>query len=165
MAGLFRHNSPTRIYPLEYFHLKLLYHPRAFPNSSMRLFSRQSCQLCATPQTAAHQALGSSAHGFFQARIQEWVAISCCRGSSWPRDQTHISCTAGRFFTAEPPKKLKGKFTLTSNCSPLLCHVGKSSNPLISFEPVFLSFYNLYEKCSLCYSSINIVHSKSTDNF
>ena len=103
MAGLFRHNSPTRIYPLEYFHLKLLYHPRAFPNSSMRLFSRQSCQLCATPQTAAHQALGSSAHGFFQARIQEWVAISCCRGSSWPRDQTHISCTAGRFFTTEPP--------------------------------------------------------------
>ena len=35
---------------------------------------------------------GSSVHGSFQARIQEWVAISSSRGSSWPRDQTHISC-------------------------------------------------------------------------
>ena len=36
--------------------------------------------------------LGSSVHGIFQARILEWVAISFSRGSSWPRDQTHISC-------------------------------------------------------------------------
>ena len=28
--------------------------------------------------------------GFFQARMLEWVAISSCRGSSWPRDQTHV---------------------------------------------------------------------------
>ena len=27
------------------------------------------------------------------------VAISPSRGSSWPRDWTHISCIAGRFFT------------------------------------------------------------------
>jgi len=33
------------------------------------------------------------AHGISQARILEWVAISFSRGSSWPRDQTHISCT------------------------------------------------------------------------
>ena len=31
-------------------------------------------------------------HGVFQARILEWVAISSSRGSSWPRDQTDISC-------------------------------------------------------------------------
>ena len=31
-----------------------------------------------------------------------WVAISFSRGSSWSRDWTCISCTAGRFFTAEP---------------------------------------------------------------
>ena len=36
---------------------------------------------------------GSSVDGIFQARILEWVAISFSRGSSWPRDQTHISCT------------------------------------------------------------------------
>ena len=42
---------------------------------------------------------GFSVHGIFQARILEWVAISFSRGSSWPRDQTHIFCIAGRFFT------------------------------------------------------------------
>ena len=35
---------------------------------------------------------GSSVHEIFQARILEWVAISYSRGSSWPKDQTHISC-------------------------------------------------------------------------
>ena len=35
---------------------------------------------------------GSSVHGISQARILEWVAISFSRGSSWPRDWTHISC-------------------------------------------------------------------------
>ena len=42
---------------------------------------------------------GSSVHEIFQARIQEWVAISFSRGSSQPRDRTWVSCTAGRFFT------------------------------------------------------------------
>ena len=39
---------------------------------------------------------GSSVHGIFQARILEWVATSCSRGSSWPRKWTpisFISCT------------------------------------------------------------------------
>ena len=30
--------------------------------------------------------------GFFQARIMEWVASPSSRGSSWPRDWTHVSC-------------------------------------------------------------------------
>ena len=34
---------------------------------------------------------GSSVHGLLQARILEWFAISFSRGSSQPRDQTHIS--------------------------------------------------------------------------
>ena len=37
------------------------------------------------------------AHGISQARILEWVAISFSRGSSWPRDQTCVSCT-GRWI-------------------------------------------------------------------
>ena len=48
---------------------------------------------------------GSSVHGIFQARILEWVAMPFSRGSSWPMDWTRVSCTAGRFFTAEPPGK------------------------------------------------------------
>ena len=34
---------------------------------------------------------GSSVHGILQARILEWVAMPSSRGSSRPRDQTHIS--------------------------------------------------------------------------
>ena len=37
---------------------------------------------------------GSSAHGIFQPRILEWVAISSSRGSSRPRDQTCSSCSS-----------------------------------------------------------------------
>ena len=40
---------------------------------------------------------GSSVHGISQARILEKVAISFLRGSSWPRDQTHISCIGRQF--------------------------------------------------------------------
>ena len=47
----------------------------------------------------------SSVHGISQARILEWVAVSFSRGSSWPRDQTCVSCIAGRFFTTESPGK------------------------------------------------------------
>ena len=42
---------------------------------------------------------GFFVHRILQARIPEWVAISFSRGSSWPRDQTQVSCIAGRFFT------------------------------------------------------------------
>ena len=35
---------------------------------------------------------GFSVHGILQARKLEWVAISSSRGSSWPRDWTHVSC-------------------------------------------------------------------------
>ena len=35
---------------------------------------------------------GSSVHEIFQAKILEWVAIFDSKGSSPPRDQTHVSC-------------------------------------------------------------------------
>ena len=46
---------------------------------------------------------GSSDHGISQLRILEWIAISFSRVSFQPRDQTHISCIAGGFFTTETP--------------------------------------------------------------
>ena len=49
---------------------------------------------------------GSSVHGISQPRIVEWIATSFSWGSSPPGDQTHISCTAGRFFTTETSGKL-----------------------------------------------------------
>ena len=48
---------------------------------------------CSPPDT--------SVHGIFQARIPEWVAILYSRGSSRPRDLTHVSCvscTGGRIL-------------------------------------------------------------------
>ena len=41
---------------------------------------------------------GSSIHGILQRRILEWVAISFYRGSSWPRDWTQVSHTAGTLY-------------------------------------------------------------------
>ena len=42
---------------------------------------------------------GYSVPGILQARILQWVAVPFPRGSSRPRDQMWVSCTAGRFFT------------------------------------------------------------------
>ena len=43
--------------------------------------------------------LGTSVSEIFQARILEWIAIPFSRGSFQSRDQTQVSCIAGRFFT------------------------------------------------------------------
>ena len=60
---------------------------------------------------------GSSVRGILQARILEWVASPFSRGSSWPRNRTHISCTAGGFFTTEPTEKPSDSCTAGSLCS------------------------------------------------
>ena len=46
-----------------------------------------------------HRASTYSVHGILQATILEWVAIPFSRRSSWCRDQTGVSCIAGRVFT------------------------------------------------------------------
>ena len=63
--------------------------------------------------------------GIIQARILEWVAMLCSRGSSCPRDQTPISwgsCIASRFFTTESlGKPVIGNFReFKWLCFPLL---------------------------------------------
>ena len=63
-------------------------------------------------------------HGILQARILEWVAICFSRGSSWPRDWTHISCTAGRFSTAEPSGKPTWKLVPGFKCCPAVDYLG-----------------------------------------
>ena len=71
----------------------------------------QSCPTHETPWTAGP---GSSVHGILQARILEWMAVPFSRGPSPPRDQTRVSCTAGRPFTAWAPGR------------PLLCNCGQT---------------------------------------
>ena len=46
--------------------------------------------LFVTPMDCGLQ--GASVHGISQARILEWIAISFSKGSSWPRNQTRLSC-------------------------------------------------------------------------
>ena len=49
---------------------------------------------------------GSSVYGILEARVLQWIAVPSYRGSSQPRDGTHISCgchTADEFFTTKPP--------------------------------------------------------------
>ena len=63
----------------------------------VKVLVAQSCVTCCN--TMDHSPPSSSVHGILQARILEWVAIPFSRGSSQPRDQTQVSCIAGRFFT------------------------------------------------------------------
>ena len=49
----------------------------------------------------------SSIHGISQARILEQIAIFFSRGSSQPKDQTHIFCTGSGLFITEPPGERK----------------------------------------------------------
>ena len=69
-----------------------------------------SCCSCVrffvTPWTVAHQ--GPLSMRF--SRQEYWSGLPCpfSRGSSWPRDRicvSYSSCSAGRFFTTEPPGK------------------------------------------------------------
>ena len=52
--------------------------------------------------------VGFSAHGIFQARILEWIAVSSSRASLPSRDWSRgscSSCTGSGFFTTESPGK------------------------------------------------------------
>ena len=78
---------------------------------------------------------GCSVHGISQARILEWVAIFLSRGSSQPRDQTQVSCTAGGFFTVWASREAQGSHLINS-CS---------SSPLnflpFTIHPVFIKLH------------------------
>ena len=81
-----------------------------------------------TPCDAAH--LGFSLHGISQTRILEWTDISYSRGSSRPRDQTHI-CGIKRqilyhWKTWEALRKsccCSGAKSCLSLCNPTDCNV------------------------------------------
>ena len=63
----------------------------------VKLLLAQSCLTLWDPMNCSSP--GSSVHGISQARILEWIAIPFSRRSYQPRDQSRVSCIAGRFFT------------------------------------------------------------------
>ena len=77
---------------------------------------------------------GPSVHGTLQARILEWVAMPSSRGFSQPRDQTQVSCIAGRFFTTEPP----GKPPVRSILSLFIAHQKERVWGLCSYGVILL---------------------------
>ena len=73
----------------------LVYFPKAYFVKWSEV--TQSCPTLCNPMDCSLP--GFSIHRIFQARVLEWVAISFSRGSSQPRNQTWVSCIAGRCFT------------------------------------------------------------------
>ena len=67
-----------------------------FEHSILSYVLNLSSLTLATLWNVAHQTPLSM--GIPQTRILEWVARPSSRGSSWPRDQTHISWISGGFF-------------------------------------------------------------------
>ena len=95
---------------------------------------------------------GSSVHGISQARILEWTDISPSKGSSWPRDPTHVSCINRQilfhWLTAAPDaaKSLQSCPTL---CDPIDGRPPGSAIPGILqariLEWVAISFSNAWK--------------------
>ena len=63
----------------------------------------QSCPILCDPVDCSPP--GSSVHGILQARILEWIAISFSKGSSQPKDRTHILSLVADSLPAEPSGK------------------------------------------------------------
>ena len=63
----------------------------------------QSCWILWNPMDCSPPS--SSVHGILQATIPEWVAILFSRGSSQTRDQSQVSCIAGRFLTVRATRE------------------------------------------------------------
>ena len=63
------------------------------PKSFLKVKFTQSCPTLCDP-------MDYTVHGILHTKILEWVALPFSRGSSQPRDQTQVSCIAGRFLTS-----------------------------------------------------------------
>jgi len=74
----------------------------------MKVLGSQSCPTLCGPMDCSPP--DSSVHGILRARIVEWVAMLSSRRSSRPRDQTQLSCTAGRFFTIWATKEAQTSY-------------------------------------------------------
>ena len=73
----------------------------------------QSCPTLCGPVDCSPP--GSSDQGILQARILEWGTIPSSKGSSWPRNRTHlssISCNGRGFFATRATWKAQWPFSL-----------------------------------------------------
>ena len=95
----------------------------------------------------------SSVHGILQMRILEWVAIPFSRISSWPGDQTQVSCLAGRFFTIWATREDSGTYHClslyqSSNFSIVMCFLQNLKSPKVHWSSLFVEVYENWGKFS-----------------
>ena len=104
---------------------------------------------------------GPSVHGISQTRILEWVAMPSSRGSSQPRDQTHISCgscVAGGFFTPEPPERKKVGVKLLS-------HVQLFATPwMVAYQAPLSMGFSRQEYWSGCHFLLQVIFPTQGSN-
>ena len=101
----------------------------------------KSCPTLCDPMDCSPS--GSSVHGISQAKMLEGVAISFLRGSSCPRDQTHISCIGSWTLITEPLGKLESG---RPACKSWEHHLQRWSwQSLVS--PLHLIFLTIREGC------------------
>ena len=83
----------------------------------------------------------SSVHGILQARILEWLAVSFSRGSSQPRDRTHVAyiCQAG----SSPLLSNKKKWTVDTTQMNLrgILLSERSQKVSIVYDSTYMTFW------------------------
>ena len=123
-------------------------------------------QLCSTLcDPMDYSAPGSSVHGILHTRILEWVAMPSSRGSSQPRDRTHVSKVweyISLKYGNAAAKLLQSCLTL---CDPIDSSPPGSSIPGIlqarTLEWVAISFSNarmqakLFQSCLTLYDPMD----------
>ena len=118
-------------------------------NLALPCVHAQSLQLCLTfcnPMECSPP--GSSVCGIIQAGILEWVAIPSSRGSSQPKDWTHVSCIGRRgFFTTSTTWE-----ALALLCDPVIplldTYPQNSRQILIKYTYViFIALFTVVKRC------------------
>ena len=119
---------------------------------------------------------GSSVHGIIQTRILEQV-VSSSKGSSWPRDQTSVSCIAGGFFPCWPIREYNFLLLrpLGWEFRPPLClfplfHVTNmlfSKLKMISHQKLWriIAFLGVYSEKDICLVSVLVVALPNLEMF
>ena len=120
----------------------------------LSLCSRAVCVSCSVVSDSLwphglYSLSGSSVRGIFQARILEWVAISCSRVPSQPRDRTRVSCIAVTCFTIWATREALGRHNYWAYVLSLLKPVcPRPSTP--QREAIQWEAWALQLECSTC---------------
>ena len=101
----------------------------------------QSCTTLCDPTDNSPP--GPCTHGILKARILEWVAFF--KGSSWPRDRTWVSRTAGRFFTIWATRKLC-MFVCVCVCMYIFCQIKMGFLTQTEILPIEFITFTLHMK-------------------